>query len=42
LYFSCLVTLSAALFTAHLGRTMGPRGRPPRAGARAKLARARG
>ena len=42
LYFSCLVTLSAALFTAHLGRTTGPRGRPARSGARARVARARG
>ena len=42
LYFSCLVTLSAALFTAHLGRSTGARGRPVRAGARAKFARARG
>jgi membrane protein len=42
LYFSCLVTLSAALFTAHLGRTARSRGRQVRSGARAKLARARG
>jgi membrane protein len=42
LYFSCLVTLSAALFTAHLGRTPGPRGRAARSGARARVARARG
>ena len=42
LYFSCLVTLSAALFTAHLGRTTAPRGRTARSGARARVARARG
>ena len=42
LYFSCLVTLSAALFTAHLGRTTAPRGRAARSGARARVARARG
>ena len=42
LYFSCLVTLSAALLTAHLGRTTKPRGRQARAGGRARLARARG
>jgi membrane protein len=42
LYFSCLVTLSAALVTAHLGRaTRGARGRP-RSGARALSTRARG
>ena len=42
LYFSCLVTLSAALVTAHLGRATSPRGRPARSAARARLARARG
>ena len=42
LYFSWLVTLSAALVTAHLGRATGPRGRPARSGAKARLARARG
>jgi membrane protein len=42
LYFSCLVTLSAALVTAQLGRAIGPRGRPARSSARAKFARARG
>jgi len=42
LYFSYLVTLCAALFTAHLGRTTGPRGRQTRSGARARVARARG
>ena len=42
LYFSYLVTLGAALFTAHLGRTTGPRGRQTRSGARARVARARG
>lgn len=42
LYFSCLVTLSAALISAHLGRTTGPRGRPARSGPRARVARARG
>jgi membrane protein len=42
LYFSCLVTLSAALITAHLGRATGSRGRPARSGTRAKFARARG
>jgi membrane protein len=42
LYFSCLVTLSAALITAQLGRATGSRGRPARSGARAKFARARG
>ena len=42
LYFSWLVTLSAALVTAHLGHATGPRGRPARAGAKARLARARG
>ncbi|MCW5659726.1 MAG: YihY family inner membrane protein [Burkholderiaceae bacterium] len=40
LYFSCWVTLSAALVTAQLGRASGPRGRPARSGAR--WARARG
>lgn len=39
LYFSCLVTLSAALVTAQLGRATGPRGRPA---ARARFVRARG
>jgi membrane protein len=42
LYFSWLITLSAALVTAHLGRSAGQRGRPPRFGAKARLARARG
>jgi membrane protein len=43
LYFSCLVTLSAALVTAHLGRSTGSRGRPaPASGTRGRLARARG
>jgi membrane protein len=42
LYFSCLVTLSAALVTAQLGRATGQRGRPARSSARAKFARARG
>jgi membrane protein len=42
LYFSWLITLCAALVTAHLGRATGPRGRPMRPGAKAKLARARG
>ncbi|HEY6511385.1 MAG TPA: YihY family inner membrane protein [Burkholderiaceae bacterium] len=42
LYFSCLVTLSAALVAAHLGRAAGPRGRAARAGARTRFARARG
>lgn len=42
LYFSCLVTLSAALVAAHLGRATGPPGRPARSGARARFARARG
>jgi len=42
LYFSCLVTLSAALVTAHLGRSSGPRGRSaPSSGARGRLGRAR-
>jgi len=41
LYFSWLVTLSAALVTAHLGRATG-HGRPARSGAKARLARARG
>jgi membrane protein len=40
LYFSWLVTLSAALVTAHLGRATGSRSRPVRA--KARLARARG
>ena len=40
-YFSCLVTLSAALVAAQLGRTPGPRSRPARSGARARFARAR-
>jgi membrane protein len=38
-YFSCLVTLSAALVAAHLGRATGRRGRPARTGARGRLAR---
>jgi membrane protein len=42
LYFSCLVTLSAALVAAHLGRATSPRGRPARSAARARFARARG
>jgi len=42
LYFSCFVTLSAALVTAQVGRAMGARGRPARSGARARWARARG
>jgi len=42
LYFSWLITLSAALVTAHLGRATGPRGRPARPGAKARVARARG
>lgn len=42
LYFSWLVTLSAALVTAHLGRATAPRGHPARSGAKARLARARG
>ena len=41
LYFSWLVTLSAALVTAHLGRATGRRGRLARAGAKARPARAR-
>ena len=41
-YFSCLVTLSAALVAAQLGRATGPRSRPARAGAKARFARARG
>jgi len=41
-YFSCVVTLSAALVTAHLGRAAGARGRLVRGGARGRLARARG
>jgi len=40
LYFSCLVTLSAALVTAHLGRAAA-RGRPARSSTKARLARAR-
>jgi membrane protein len=42
LYFSCLVTLSAALVAARLGRTTGTRGGPARSGARARFARVRG
>jgi membrane protein len=42
LYFSWLVTLSAALVTAHLGRAAGPRGRAASSAARSRLARARG
>jgi membrane protein len=42
LYFSWLVTLSAALVTAHLGRAAAPRGRPARSGTKARFARARG
>jgi membrane protein len=41
-YFSCVVTLSAALVAAHLGRSAGPRSRPARAGARPRFARVRG
>ena len=40
LYFSWLVTLSAALVTAHLGRATGC-GRPARSGTKTRLARAR-
>jgi membrane protein len=40
-YFSCVVTLSAALVAAHLGRGTGPRGRAAGGGARSRLARAR-
>lgn len=42
LYFSWLVTLSAALVSAHLGRARGPRGRAARPGAKVGLVRARG
>jgi membrane protein len=42
LYFSWLVTLSAALVTAHLGRAAGPRGRTGRSSLKARLARVRG
>ena len=42
LYFSWLITLSAALVTAQLGRSSAARGRPARSGAKARLARARG
>jgi membrane protein len=42
LYFSWLITLSAALVTAHLGRSAGARGRASRSGAKARLVRARG
>lgn len=38
-YFSCLVTLSAALVAAHLGRATGARGRPARGGVKARFAR---
>lgn len=38
LYFSWLITLCAALVTAHLGRATGPRSRPKRPGANTKLA----
>jgi membrane protein len=38
-YFSCLVTLSAALVAAQLGRATGARGRPARAGGRTRFAR---
>lgn len=41
-YFSCLVTLSAALVAAHLGRASGPRSRPARAAAKPRWARVRG
>ena len=40
-YFSCVVTLGAALVAAHLGRGTGARGRTSGSGARARLARAR-
>jgi len=40
-YFSCLVTLGAALVAAHLGRGAGARRRFVRAGGRARLVRAR-
>lgn len=42
LYFSWLVTLSAALVTAHLGRGAAPQRRAARAPARGRFARARG
>ncbi|HEX6017444.1 MAG TPA: YhjD/YihY/BrkB family envelope integrity protein, partial [Burkholderiaceae bacterium] len=38
-YFSCFVTLSAALVAAQLGRAAGSRARLPRSGARGRLAR---
>ena len=41
LYFSWLVTLSAALVAAHLGHATMPRGRLTRGSARARFARAR-
>ena len=42
LYFSWLVTLSAALLTAQLGRAGAARGRAARSGGKTRLARARG
>ena len=42
LYFSWLITLSAALVTAHLDQATVLRGRATRSGAKARLARARG
>lgn len=41
-YFSCVVTLSAALVAAQLGRGAGARGRAAGGGARARFAQARG
>jgi membrane protein len=41
MYFSCLVTLSAALTAAQLGRVAGSRSRATRGGVRARLVRAR-
>jgi len=40
-YFSCVVTLSAALVAAYLGRGAGARGRTAGGGARSRFARAR-
>lgn len=40
-YFSCIVTLCAALVAAHLGRGTGARGRAAASGARARFVRAR-
>jgi hypothetical protein len=42
LYFSWLVTLSASLVTADLGRATGQQGRPARSGVKARLVRTRG